>query len=147
VVDMSVTQTPVPRHDDGGLERHAQHEQGTSDGSTVTGAPFTVWSGDNERIGGRGIPREVDMSDGQGTEGDMGGSNSKCFKIFVVPTWDTGFSAYCFQFKGQGAWSYCTARNCRTSHHHASVKTIMPGKIYIVKSSTRAFSNHHGLGH
>jgi hypothetical protein len=128
VADMSVTQMPVPRRDDGGLERHAQCEQGTSDRSTVAGVPFTVWSGDNERNGGRGIPREVDMSDGQGTEGDIGGSNNKQFKIFVVPTWDTGFSGYCFQFIGQGV-SYCTARNCRTSHHHASVKTVMPGEI------------------
>jgi hypothetical protein len=78
------------------------------------------------------------MSDGQGTEGDIGNSYNKRFKIFVVPTWDTGFSAYCFQFIGQGA-SYCTARNCRTSHHHASVKTVRPGKFYVAKSSTRAF--------
>ncbi len=127
VADMSVTQTPVPRRDDG-VVRCTQCEQGTLDGSTVTGMPFTVWSGDNDRNDPRGVPREVDMSDGQGTEGDMAGFNGKRFKIFVVPTWSTGFSAYCFQFIVQGA-SYCTARNCRTSHHHASVKTVTPGEI------------------
>ena len=44
VADMSVTQTPVPRRDDG-VVRCTQCEQGTLDGSTVTGMPFTVWSG------------------------------------------------------------------------------------------------------
>jgi hypothetical protein len=134
VADMSVTQTPVTRRDGGGLRRQNQRDQGTLDGSTVTGAAFTVWSGG----GPRGIPREVDMGDEQATEGDMGEANGKRFKIFVVPTWSSGFSTYCFQFIGQGA-SFCTARNCRTSHHHASVKTVMPGEIYVAKSSTRAF--------
>jgi hypothetical protein len=90
------------------------------------------WNGD------RGIPREVDMSDEQGTEANMVGSNAKRFRIFVVPTWDIGFSTYCFQFIGQGA-SYCTAVNCAASHHHSSVKTVMPGEIYVAKSSTTAF--------
>jgi hypothetical protein len=90
---MSVMQMPVPWRDWGGLRRHAQLEQGTLDGSTVTGAAFTVWSGDNEnRNGPRGIPREVYMSDEQATEGSMGESNGKRFKIFVVPTWNSGFS-------------------------------------------------------
>jgi hypothetical protein len=71
-------------------------------------------------------------------EGNMGELNGKRFKIFVVPSWNSGFCAYCFQFIGQGAF-YCTAHNCRTSHHHASVKTVMPGQIYVAKSSTRAF--------
>jgi hypothetical protein len=103
VADMSVTQMPAPRRDDGGSRGRTHRVQGTSVGSTVTGTPFTIWSGENGRNGDRGIPREVDMSDEQGTEANMAGSNTKRLRIFVVPTWNTGFSAYCFQFIGQGA--------------------------------------------
>jgi hypothetical protein len=137
VADMSVTQTPR-RQNDGGVNGNVNEGQGTlGGGSTVTGEPFTVFSGEGNRRF-RDIPREVNMDDGRMTEQDTPGSNGKRFKIFVIPTDNTGFSSYCFQFIGQGA-SYCTARNCATSHHHASVKAVKPGEIYVAKSSTTAF--------
>jgi hypothetical protein len=42
VADVSVTQTPAPRRDDGGSRGRARRVQGTSVGSTITGAPFTI---------------------------------------------------------------------------------------------------------
>jgi hypothetical protein len=137
VVDMSVTQMPI-RHNDGGVNGNVNEDQGMlSGGSTVTGEPFTVFSGEGNRRF-RDIPREVDMDDGWKTESDTPGSNGKRFKTFVIPTSNTAFSAYCFQFIGQGA-SYCTARNCVTAHHHALVKAVKPGEIYVAKSPTTAF--------
>jgi hypothetical protein len=66
------------------------------------------------------------------------GSGAKRFKIFDVPGLDNGFATYCFQFIGQGA-SFCTSKNCGISHHHASVKTVQPGKIYVAKGLSMAF--------
>jgi hypothetical protein len=72
------------------------------------------------------------MRDGQGENDDMQGLNAKRFKIFVVPSWDTNFSTYCFQLIGQGA-SSCTARNCASaSHHHASMNSVKPGEMYVI---------------
>jgi hypothetical protein len=140
VVDMSVAQTPpAPQRSGGGLRGNAQEEQGTlDDGSTIMGTPMTIHSlGDGNRSR-RDIPREVNLDTGQTALSYTPESNGKRFKIFVVPNQYKGFSLYCFQFIGQGA-SYCTARNCATSHHHASVNIVMPGEIYVSKSSTTAF--------
>jgi hypothetical protein len=63
--------------------------------------------------------------------------NGKRFKIFVVPSQEEGFGTYCFQLIGQGA-SFCTTRNCGTLHHHASVKDVIPGDIYVAESTTTA---------
>jgi hypothetical protein len=65
-------------------------------------------------------------------------SNGKRVKIFAIPGWDEGFSTYCFRFIGQGA-SFCTAKNCVTSHHHTSKKQVAPGELYVAKSSSTAF--------
>jgi hypothetical protein len=133
VADTSVTRTPALRcirrvHEGGG--------QGTPvELSLATGQPFTVLSSGEE---GSSIPREVIMEDGHANRGDMQTLNGKRFKIFAVPTWDACFSTYCFQLIGQGA-SFCTSQNCKTAHHHASVKTVQPGDIYIAKSATTAF--------
>jgi hypothetical protein len=131
VADMSVAQTPVPRRIEGvgGRTHFRENEQGTLDDSTaVSGVPVTVLS--------NGIPSEVNMREGQAGDDDTHGANGKRFKIFVVPR-ETS-STLCFQLIGQGA-SFCTARNCATAHHHASVKRVKPGDIYIAKSSTTAF--------
>jgi hypothetical protein len=140
VADMSVVQTPAPRRSRGSLRGNAQEEQGTlDDGSTIMGAPMTVNSlGDGNRSRRDILPREVNLDMGQTALSYTPGSNGKRFKIFVVPNQYEGFSSYCFQFIGQGA-SYCTARDCATSHHQALVKVVKPGKIYVSKSSTTAF--------
>jgi hypothetical protein len=57
----------------------------------------------------------------------------------VIPTTvDLGSRNYCFQLIGQGA-SFFAAQNCATVHHHAAVKTITPGEIYIPKGITMVF--------
>jgi hypothetical protein len=98
----------------------------------------------NSDVGDRlsGLPTEIhadgvsviDMFGGLGTDG----TNGKRFKIFVVPNQERGFESFCFQLIGQGG-SFCTARHCATSHHHASIKAVKPGEIYIAKSSGTAF--------
>jgi hypothetical protein len=65
-------------------------------------------------------------------------SSTKTFKIYVVPGTAAGFASCCFQLIGRGA-SFCTSRNCGTSHHLASVKTVKSGEIYVAKSPTSAF--------
>jgi hypothetical protein len=87
---------------------------------------------------GSRIPWMVNMSEGPTPHPAQKAFNGKRVKIFVVPSWDKGFSTYCFQFIGQGA-SFCTSQNCVTAHHHASVKKVMPGKLYVAKSTTTAF--------
>jgi hypothetical protein len=137
VADMSVMRTP-PRRDEGGLGNVRGNEPGSLDeDSTVTGQPFTVFS---HGVEGVGVPRVVNL-DNEHVEiliANQANNNGKHVKIFVVPGWDDGFSTYCFQFIGQGA-SFCTAKNCTTSHHHASKKEVVPGKLYVCKSSTTAF--------
>jgi hypothetical protein len=97
---------------------------------------MTVLS-DRSEDGGR-IPRTVNMSEGPILHSAQEAFNGKRVKIFVVPSWDEGFSTYCFQFIGQGA-SFCTSQNCITAHHHASVKKVTPGELYVAKSVTTAF--------
>jgi hypothetical protein len=65
-------------------------------------------------------------------------SGAKRFKIFVVPTVGNGFNSFCFQFIGQGA-SFCTSRNCAVLHHHALVKAVKPGDVYVAKGSSTVF--------
>jgi hypothetical protein len=136
VADMSVTQTPA-RRNGGGLG----NEQGTLDDelSTVNGLPFTVMSDGSIGEDGRHVPSEVHMAGRQADPLASQTANGKRVKIFVVPTWDKGFSTYCFQFIGQGA-SFCTTQNCTTSHHHASKKEVRPGELYVAKSPTTAFA-------
>jgi hypothetical protein len=81
-----------------------------------------------------GIPGIIDFESGQA----IGQAhNGKRFKIFVVPSREEGFEAYRFQLIGQGA-SFCTAQNCGTAHHHASVKNVIPGNIFVAKSTSTA---------
>jgi hypothetical protein len=109
-------------------------EQGAFSVSTVMGQPLTVLS-DLEEEGGTS---RVDAMAGRDSNGNYQSTPTKKFKIFVVPELDEGFEAFCFQFIGQGA-SFCTARNCVTAHHHASVKTVKPGELYVAKSYSTAF--------
>jgi hypothetical protein len=131
VADMSVMHTPAPQRSSGGLRGNAQE-------STLMGPPMTVnLLGDGNRSR-RDIPREVTLNTGQMALSYTPGSSGKRFNIFVASAQYEGFSSYCFQFIRQGK-SYCTACNYTTSHHHALVKIIKPGEIYVSKSSTTAF--------
>jgi hypothetical protein len=115
----------------GGVRMHFNdNDQGTLEDSTVTGVPVTLLS--------NSIPAEVSLINGQANEEGTHGANGKRFKIFVVPSPDGSSSTFCFQLIGQGG-SFCTARNCSTFHHHASVKIVKPGDIYVAKSPTTAF--------
>jgi hypothetical protein len=137
VADMSVTRTPPPRRNEGGLGNVGRNEPGTlDDDSTAAGHAFTVFSNGHD---GSTVPRVVNLGEGQAEILVNQTSNGKRDKIFVVPDWNNGFSTYCFQFIGQGA-SFCTAKNCTTSHHHASTKKeVVPGELYVCKSSSTAF--------
>jgi hypothetical protein len=143
VADMSVTQTPAPRRNYGGV-RNQGNDQGTLDYSTVQGRQRTVLS---DKEDGSGIPLEVNMHGHDNSEGRLGYNantaiqalNGKRFKIFVVPkSLDETFSTFSFQLIGQGA-SFCNACNCDTAHHHASTKKVKPGEIYVAKSSITTF--------
>jgi hypothetical protein len=140
VADMSVAQgTPAHWRGNGGV----RNEAGTfDDNSTLSGNPITVFSAGHDvrpeadRVE---VPiREVTMSEAQDPDLENQTSNGKGFKVFVVPSLDKGFLSFCFQYIGQGA-SFCTARNCTTSHHNASVRKVMLGELYVAKSTTTAF--------
>ncbi len=113
-----------------------RNEPGTlDDESTVTGQPFTVNS--NGSDGGRQVPRVVNLMEGQAETLTNQASNGKRVKIFVVPDWNEGFSAYCFQFIGQGA-SFCTAKNCMVVHQGGAVMSVTHCDVFVCKSTTKA---------
>ena len=126
VVNLSVTWTPLARHTRGVTRGN---KSTLEDSSTVTDHSVTVQSGADSY----GIPMEVNTE-----QEDMQAINGKRFKIFVVPTWDGCFDPLSFQLIGQGAY-FCTAKSCNTAHHHALVKTVKPGEIYVAKLPTTAF--------
>jgi hypothetical protein len=114
------------------------NEPGTYNHSSVSGQAFTVRSEAEEE---GDVPTEIQTASKAGTEVMelfSQGPGAKKFKIFVVPDDVNGFNDYCFQLIGQGA-SFCTSINCTTSHHHASVKAVKPGEIYLAKGISTAF--------
>jgi hypothetical protein len=136
VVDVSVARTtPVAQCDRGGLEHN---EPGAYDHSSVSGQAFTVHSeAEEEGV----VPTEIQTASKAGTEVMelfFQGPGTKKFKIFVVLDDINSFNDYCFQLIGQSA-SCCTSINCTRSHHHASVKAVKPGEIYVAKGISTAF--------
>jgi hypothetical protein len=93
------------------------------------GQAATVYS---QEEGGRQVPKSVSLSEGRG-------SGTKKYKLFEVPRVGRGLEEICFSLIGQGT-TFCTARNCKTSHK-GDIFRPTPGHLFVSKTASTAFAD------